>query len=179
MQLIAFAASSSRQSINKRLVTHACDIAREFWPELAVDILDINDYEMPLFSVDREAELGHPAPAKAFLQKIGEADGLIISYAEHNGSYTAAWKSLYDWCSRIDSKVYQDKPVVLLATSPGGRGGIGVLTTASNSAPHFGAKLKGSLSIPNFNDNFDKNTGTINNPALAASLRETVRALFD
>ena len=173
MKLLAFAASSSRQSINKQLVTYAASLL----PDVDTEILDINDYEMPLFSVDREAEIGHPEAAHRFLKKIAEADALLISFAEHNGSYTAAWKNLYDWCSRVETKVYQGKPVVMLATSPGGRGGMGVLGTATNSAPHFGAELKGSLSVPSFNDNFDSSSGQLTNPELRAKLEATVAAL--
>ena len=175
MKLIAFAASSSRQSINKQLVSYAASLL----PDFDTEILDINDYEMPLFSVDREAEIGHPEAAHLFLNKIAEADALLISFAEHNGSYTAAWKNLYDWCSRVETRVYQDKPVVMLATSPGGRGGIGVLDTATNSAPHFGANLKGFLSIPRFNDNFDTAAGRLTNTELQAKLEATVAALVE
>ena len=174
MKLVAFAASSSSQSINRQLVTHAAGLLLGF----EIEILDNNDYEMPLFSVDREAQIGHPEAAKQFLQKIAAADALLISFAEHNGSYTAAWKNLYDWCSRVETKVYQGKPVVMLATSPGGRGGIGVLETATKSAPHFGAELRGSLSIPRFNDNFDIASGRLTNAELQAKLEATVATLL-
>ena len=45
--------------------------------------------------------------------------------------------------------------MVLLATSPGARGGSNVLEMAVQSAPHFNGIVKASLSIPSFNDNFD------------------------
>lgn len=118
MKVLAFAASSSRESINKKLVTYAASLL----DGVEVEVLDLNDYEMPLFSVDKEKELGQPDLAKAFLAKIGESDAIIISFAEHNGSYSAAYKNLFDWCSRITVKVYQGKPMVMLSTSPGGRG---------------------------------------------------------
>jgi len=51
--------------------------------------------------------------------EVLKADALLISYAEHNGNYSAAYKNLYDWASRIDAKVFQGKPTVVLATSPG------------------------------------------------------------
>ncbi|HMW47882.1 MAG TPA: NAD(P)H-dependent oxidoreductase, partial [Cellvibrionaceae bacterium] len=79
MKIIAFAASSSRQSINKQLITYAAGLLQG----VEVEILDLNDYELPLFSVDREAQLGHPQLAKDFLAKIAASQGLIISFAEH------------------------------------------------------------------------------------------------
>ena len=105
--------------------------------------MDINDYEMPIFSEDKEKVLGQPEEAKRFFQKIGEADAVIISFAEHNASYTVAYKNLFDWTSRIDTQVYQNKPVVMLATSPGPGGAGNVLTMAKNSAPYFGMNLVG------------------------------------
>jgi len=130
MKLLAFAASSSRNSINKQLVTYAAGLVEGASPE----VLDLNDYELPLFSVDREKQLGKPDLAKAFLRKIALSDAVIISFAEHNGSYSAAYKNLFDWCSRIGPNVFQDKPMVLLSTSPGARGGASVLAAATASA---------------------------------------------
>ena len=175
MKLLAFAASSSSASINKQLVAYAASLL----PQFDLELLDINDFELPLFSEDREKELGQPELAKQFLTKMGAADALLISFAEHNMSYTAAWKNLYDWCSRIDAKVYQGKPLVLLSTSPGGRGGANVLEAALNSAPRFGADVKGSLSIPSFYENFDSERGELTNAELQAKLVATVNTLLN
>ena len=175
MKLLAFAASSSSASINKQLVAYAASLL----PQFDLELLDIHDFELPLFSEDRERELGQPELAKQFLTKIGAADALLISFAEHNMSYTAAWKNLYDWCSRIDANVYQGKPLVLLSTSPGGRGGANVLEAALNSAPRFGADVKGSLSIPSFYENFDSERGELTNAELQAKLVATVNTLLN
>lgn len=174
-KVVAFAASSSVNSINKQLVTFATGLLND----AQVEILDLNDYEMPLFSVDRESELGHPELAQKFFALIGDCDGIIISLAEHNGNYSAAYKNLFDWASRIDPKVFQNKPVVLLATSPGGRGGKGVLEIALNSMPRYAADIKASLSVPGFYDVFDSEQAGITDPALLEQLSETVNRLFD
>ena len=173
MKLLAFAASSSSKSINKQLATYAASLVLG----ASVEILDINDYEMPLFSQDREDELGQPDAAKAFFAKLGQADAIIISFAEHNGSYTAAYKNLFDWTSRIDMKLFQNKPMVLLATSPGPGGANTVLTAATGSAPYFAADVKASLSIPNFFDNFDSEKQVITNPALLDELQSALAQL--
>lgn len=170
---MAFAASSSTKSINKTLVAYAASFLDSF----TVEIVDLNDYELPLFSVDKEAEIGKPELAKGFLEKIGNADALIISFAEHNGSYTAAYKNLFDWCSRINPKVYQKKPMVLLSTSPGPGGASNVLKSAINSMPHFNGIVKGSFSLPKFNDNFDMSNNKISNSEMAAEFRAIVESL--
>ena len=165
MKILALAASNSKQSINKALITYASSLierAEVGGAEIEsadVEILDINDYEMPLYSIDREQEDGIPDLAHAFYKKIGGSDALLISYAEHNGSYTAAYKNLYDWASRIDMKVYQGKSMVMLAASPGPGGASNVLASATTSAPYFGGAVVESLSIASFHDNFECQSG--------------------
>lgn len=173
MKILAFAASSNKNSINKKLATYAANLAEN----AEIDIIDINDYEMPIFSEDREKELGQPQQAKDFYQKIGEADAIIISYAEHNGTYTAAYKNLFDWTSRINQKVYQNKAMVILATTPGPGGASSVLNTAVTSGPYFAANIIGSLSVPSFYDNFDSETGKLSNQALNDELKAIINKL--
>ncbi|WP_375319996.1 NADPH-dependent FMN reductase [Aliivibrio logei] len=173
MKVLALAASSSSTSINKQLATYAAGLV----PNADVDVLDLNDFEMPIFSEDKEKELGQLESAKRFFQKLGEADAIVISYAEHNGSYAAAFKNVFDWTSRIDMKVYQGKPVIMLATSPGPGGAASVLAAATGSAPYFAAEVKGSLSIPSFYDNFDMEKGELRNAELVEQLKTIVAAL--
>ncbi len=174
LKVVAFAATSSKQSINKQLVRYATGLLES----AEIEILDLNDFELPLFSVDREAELGQPELARLFLQKLQDADAIIISFAEHNLSYSAAYKNLFDWCSRIEPKVYKDKPMVLFATSPGGRGGQTVLEAANKAIPFFGGDIKASLSITSFNSNFDSDVGELTNEELKAKLEKAVNTLL-
>ena len=76
-KIIAFGASSSKQSINKQLATYT---ANQF-QNASVEILDLNDYEMPIFSVDKEKENGIHPLAHDFYAKIGSADFIVISFA--------------------------------------------------------------------------------------------------
>lgn len=178
MNILAFAASNSRQSINKQLVTHAAHLLQtEIAPDAVIDIIDLNDFEMPIYSIDRETESGIPDLAQKFRTRIAEADALLISFAEHNGSYTAAFKNLFDWASRLEGKVWADKPMVLLSTSPGGRGGQSVLATATAIAPRADGIVKASLSVPSFNQSFDSESGTLTDPDLAAQLKAALATL--
>ena len=65
-KIIAFGASSSKQSINKQLATFA---ANQF-QNVSVEILDLNDYEMPIFSVDKEKENDIPMRAHYLLSHV-------------------------------------------------------------------------------------------------------------
>lgn len=175
--ILAFAASNSSTSINRQLVTHAAELAAASIDDSTIEYLDLNDFEMPIYSQDRQEADGIPEPAQRFYDAIGSADVVIISFAEHNGSYSVAFKNVYDWASRIDMAVYQSKPVLMLATSPGGRGGQGVLEAAAGAAPFFGANLQGTVSVPTFFANFDADAGELSNPDLAAELATAVAAL--
>ena len=173
-RVVAFAASSSRHSINRQLVRYVAGLV----DHAEVEVLDLNDYELPLFSVDREAELGQPALAQAFLDKITACDALIIAFAEHNGCYSAAYKNLYDWVSRIQPKVYADRRMLLLATSPGGRGGKSVLELAASQIPRFGGEVCGSISVPSFADNFDSARGVVSNADIDGEIRAALEELM-
>lgn len=178
MKLLAFAATNSRAGINRQLVSYATRLLEEgLVGDINVETIDLNDYEMPIYSADRQEESGIPRAAHDFLARISESDALLISFAEHNGHYTAAYKNLFDWASRIDRRVYQDKPTVMLATAPGPGGGRNVLEAAVASAPFFGNDVVASLSIPHFHDHFDTATGTLADPTLDARLREALSAL--
>ena len=170
MKLLAYAATYHSKSINRALVTYAASLV----PDAEVEVLDLNDFSLPLYTQDVEARDGIPEAARRFYDRIGAADAVAISFAEHNGSYTAAYKNLYDWASRIDSKVFQGKPVVIMAASPGPRGGKGVLGAAEMSLPFFGAELKGSVSVPRFHNVFDREAGRLTD----AELDEALRALM-
>src|SRR6187431_339170 len=171
MKIIAFAGSPSKKSINKKLATYAAGL----FENAQVEVLDLNDYEMPLFSVDKEAIIGQHPLAQAFLDKIATADILVVSLAENNGNYSAAFKNLVDWCSRINGKIFQEKPMLLMATSPGARGGASVLDIAKNNFPRFTADIQAIFSLPSFNDNFDVENGKISNGELDNQLKEIVK----
>ena len=157
-KIIAFGGSSSKNSINKQLATYTANL----FQNAEVEILDLNDYEMPVFSVDKEKEHGIHNLAHDFYAKIGSADFIVLSLAEHNGAYSSAFKNTLDWASRINNKTFQQKPMLLLATSPGARGGGTVLEIATKRFPFQGADVKGSFSLPTFYENFDDVNGIIN-----------------
>ena len=174
MKIVAFGGSNSTQSINKHLATYAASL----FENAEVEILDLNDFAMPLFSVDLEKEVGQHDLAKAFLAKLGSADILVVSLAENNNNYSAAFKNLFDWCSRIAKEVFQQKPMLLLATSPGSRGGASVLEIGRNALPRYGADIKATFSLPAFNANFDLDQNKISNPELDKELRNLIKECF-
>lgn len=101
----------------------------------------------------------------------------MVSLAENNGNYSAAFKNIFDWCSRITPKVFQEKSMLLLATSPGARGGASVLEIAKTAFPRYGADIKATFSLPSFNANFDIEKLEISNAELDNQLKEIIKDL--
>ncbi len=100
MKIVAFGASTSSTSINKELATYAAQQVEG----AQVNVLDLNNYNVPMFSEDKEKEIGQAEGAIAFLRELEQADAIVVSFAEHNGSYAAAYKNLFDWATRIEPK---------------------------------------------------------------------------
>lgn len=150
MKTLAFGASGSKSSINQ---VFASFVAQKLNPN--PEIISITDFYLPLYSIDEEKENGIPENAKLFYDKIKSNELIILSLAEHNGGYTAIFKNLFDWLSRIELAFFAEKKLVLLATAPGPRGGLSVLETAEARFPRHGATILGSFSLPKFQENFD------------------------
>ncbi len=173
-RVLAIGASNSKNSINKQFA----EFAAKQTPDAEVEVLDLNDFEMPIYSIDREKESGIPELAKTFKAKIKAADFVIISFAEHNGAYTVAFKNVMDWISRLEGSTWEDKPMLLLATSPGGRGGKTVLELATRS---FAFMTKGAIrsySLPSFYKNFT-NTEGITDEKLREDFAITLRLFLE
>ena len=158
MKLLTFGGSNSKHSINKKLAFFA---AQQF-EGYNVEQIDLNDFPLPLFSVDVEKEIGSPGSVNAFMKKIDEADFIVLSLAENNSSFNVGFKNIFDWVSRRRKEVFGGKPMLLMATSPGQRGGGYVLEFAKSMLPRYGADIKGTFSLPSFNLNFKEGEGIIN-----------------
>lgn len=164
--IIAFAGSNSSDSINKQLAIYASSLIND----VEVTVLDLNDFNLPIYSKDFEAEKGIPDNVLKFLNYLKDSDGIVLSLAENNGAYSAVFKNLFDWLSRAEQKNWLGKPMLLLATSPGARGGQSVLQMAVDRFPRHDANIVGKFSLPSFNENFLN--GKIVNEELNNQLKE-------
>ncbi len=166
--IIAFAGSNSRTSINKQLAIYVASLVEG----VEVIVLDLNNFELPIYGIDYENTYGIPENAKQFLEQIKNADGIVLSLAEHNGAYTSVFKNLFDWMSVIDGKLWSNKPMLLMATSPGERGGRFVLEIAKARFVYMGGNIVSEFSLPSFDENFANNT--ITSLELKNTLKEAI-----
>ena len=85
---------------------------------------------MPLFNQDLEKEQGIPEHALKFKKLLVEHDGFLIASPEYNSAFSPLLKNVIDWASRSETEneppleAYQAKIAAIMATSPGGLGGI-------------------------------------------------------
>jgi len=149
-KIVALAGSNSKESINKQLVNYTSKIL----DNVEIIPINLNDYDLPIYGVDYESDHGIPSLVAELNKVFEKADGFVISLAEHNGSYAAVFKNIIDWLSRINTEFWNQKPMFLMSTSPGKRGGATVLQSALTSFPFLGAVIIESFILPSFHENF-------------------------
>ena len=163
--IIAFAGSNSKVSINKELAVYAASLVEN----AETTVLDLNDFDLPIYGIDFENGNGIPENAHKFLEILKNTDGIVLSLAEHNGAYASVFKNLFDWMTRIEGKLFFNKPMLLMATSPGGRGGLTVLEIAKGRFPFHDGNMVDTFSLPFFGDHFKG--GKIVDEALNSQLK--------
>ncbi len=126
-RLLAFAGSTRKDSFNKKLVKIASIGAKEEGAEIT--IVDLQDFQMPLYDQDLEQRDGLPPNARKFKSLLLTHQGFLISSPEYNSSITGVLKNTIDWASRQEGEeiplaCFKDKVAAIMSASPGGYGGL-------------------------------------------------------
>jgi NAD(P)H-dependent FMN reductase len=131
-KILAFAGSLRSGSWNKKLVRVAAQMAGRGGAE--VTLVDLREFNMPLYDGDLESSAGIPEGPMRFKQLMNNHDAFLISSPEYNSSITGALKNAIDWASRqapgeAPLQSFRGKVAGLLSASPGALGGLRSLTT--------------------------------------------------
>jgi chromate reductase len=170
--VLAISGSSAAASINRLLLEHAVSLITG----ATTEVVSVLDFPAPIYSPEVE-NAGFPKTMTALHEKVIAADALILASPEHNGGSPAMLKNAIDWLSRAaPGQNFLPKPVLLLSTSPGGRGGSGNLDSLATRVPFWGAQVVGKVSVAKFYDVFDADRG-LTDPLLAAELQAGVTAI--
>jgi len=173
-RVIGIAGSNSSTSINSQLVNYVLGAVQG----LDVKEIKLTDYKIPMYNIDTETEQGIPIDVKLLQEEIKKASGIVISVNEHNGSLSAFFKNILDWLSRSDRNFLEGKKILLMSTSPGGRGAAGALEYAKQTFPRFGAQIAESFSFPSFHENFNSSDLIITNPTLDIGVKEVLASFL-
>jgi len=181
-KILAFSGSSRRESLNRKFLAVAVQAAREAGAE--VTLIELNDYELPLYNGDLEDAEGLPANARKLIDLIEAHAGLLIASPEYNSMNTPLLKNTIDWCTRADDNPFTGRIAAVISASPGALGGIRSLKLAQQLLLHLGCHVvPGNAMLPQANKAFGPDgkltdaraLKTVNE--LAATLVETVRKL--
>jgi len=132
-RILIFAGSARRQALSKRVAR--ASLASVEAAGGRGTLIDLADFEMPLYHADLEAASGLPHAAKRLQALIDEHAALLIASPEYNGTITPLLLNTLDWCSRSDPQratgsgltIFADKPAALVGSSPGALGGLRAL----------------------------------------------------
>lgn len=129
VKILCFSGSGRIGSINTKLVKYALKVAEQKGAD--VTFVDLKqDVPMPLFDQDLEKEKGLPTEAVDLKALMRSHDAFLIAAPEYNSSITPLLKNTIDWVSRPHEddepslSAFTGKVVGLMATSPGGLGGL-------------------------------------------------------
>jgi chromate reductase len=127
-KLLFFAGSSRRGSLNKKLASKAAKLAEQ--KSVDVSVIDLKDFQMPLYDGDLEAAEGLPENAIKLKKLFVEHDGFYIASPEYNSSFSALLKNALDWISRPHEKdetplsAFGGKIAAIGSIAPGALGGL-------------------------------------------------------
>ena len=126
-KILAFAGSTRTDSFNKKLVKIAAAGAKEAGAD--VTIVDLRDFQMPLYDEDLEKQEGLPSNTRKLKELMSSHSGFLIASPEYNSSISGVLKNTIDWTSRQSDdespvSCFKDKVAGLMSASPGGLGGL-------------------------------------------------------
>ena len=154
-KILALAGSNNSKSINHQFV----EVTASLINDIDVKVLDIRNWEVPMYSIDMDADETSPSQITELIGLIQEHDGFIISSPEHNGGTPAFFKNILDWLSRRAKNVFDNKPVLLMSTSPGKGGGASNLKFLAHTLPYQGANIIATFSLGSFYENMQGEKG--------------------
>lgn len=138
-RILAFAGSARRDSLNRKLLAVTVKAVETAGGE--VTLLDLNDYELPLYHGDLEEEKGMPENAERLLALLRDHGGLLVASPEYNSQLTPLLKNTIDWLSRSDDDPFEGKVAAVVSASPGALGGARSMQHARHLLLHLGCHV--------------------------------------
>lgn len=182
-KIIAMAGSARRDSVNRKLIHAAVEIAAE--AGITLELLELEGFPLPLYDGDLEESAGLPENAKRLKALFTQADGLLIAAPEYNSSITPLLKNVIDWVSRAESadepalSAYLGKTAALLSASPSALGGLRGLFHLREILQNIGVTVvPKQFALGSAYDKFDAAAGLTDEKA-RGQVRQVISALAE
>jgi chromate reductase, NAD(P)H dehydrogenase (quinone) len=175
MRVLGIAGSLRRDSHNRTLLRAAATLL----PPTA----EFVEYEglasLPAYNEDIDTPLA-PAPVAALRRAIADANALIISTPEYNGSVPGPLKNALDWASRPwPDNCLRGKHVYVIGASTGLFGAVWAQAEVRTVLTTIGAKvIDQELPVGEAQDAFDER-GRLKDPQLRDRLAKFVTTLLE
>jgi len=188
-KILVMAGSMRRDSFNKKLAKIAAEEARS--ADAEVTLVDLEDFNLPLYNGDHEENEGLPEGAKKLKQLMIQQDGFLFASPEYNSSISGVFKNAIDWASRPEKDdasylvAFRGKVAGIMSASPGVLGGLrGLVTLRSILGNIYTLVLPQQVTVSKANEAFD-DEGQFHDAkqkekvtALATELVETLQKLM-
>jgi chromate reductase, NAD(P)H dehydrogenase (quinone) len=185
-RILVFAGSARRDSLNKKLARVAAEGALAAGGE--VTLIDLDDYPLPIYHGDLEAEQGMPENARKLRSLFLEHDALLIASPENNSSLSSLLKNTIDWLSRDigDGKgdnsgyaPFRGKLAAMTGASPGAFGTVRAMPHLRQILSTLGVTVLGTqVPVPRADKVFDEK-GAITDERVARAVKGLAAALVD
>jgi NAD(P)H-dependent FMN reductase len=153
MSHIAIISSSVRLERNSHRVALYFKQRIEEEHKHTVEILDLNEYQFPVFHERLRLQKDPAANVLAFAESIRKADGVIIVTPEYNGGYPASLKNVVD----LLYDEWRRKPIAIATVSDGTFGGSQVITSLQFSLWKIRAwTVPAMFPVPKVREAFDE-----------------------
>jgi NAD(P)H-dependent FMN reductase len=183
-KILIIPGSTRTGSLNVRLAALA---AKELTLiDVEVNRISLEDYPLPIYDADVEANSGAHPNAVKLKQMIGAHHGVFLTSPEYNGSVPPGLKNAIDWVSQVRERgdpayaAFRNRIFSLGAASPEPHGGVrGLMALRQILELGCGAMvLPEQIAIPQADQAFDE-LDNLSQATLANQLRAQLARLVD
>ena len=114
LKILAISGSLRSKSYNTALLRTLQQMAAD-----SMDMEIVTPKGIPVYDGDDEAATGVPQIVQDLVEKIHEADGVLIATPEYNFSIPGGLKNATDWVSRVKNQPFKDKRVAIVGAAGG------------------------------------------------------------
>ncbi len=146
--------STRAASMNRKLGAAMAHVFTEAGAK--AQVVDLNDYDMPLYNGDYEDEHGVPEATHRLIETLLVCDGVFIATPEYNGCMPPLLKNTIDWMSRVGLEQFSRPVYAIGAASPGPLSGIMALRQLHFILARLGAHIVPTqLGVGSYGQAFD------------------------